>query len=177
MRIARRKVALLMTLVVSQSCFGYGPNMHRAITDAAFGNSQRVQQVPSADWGIADTTFPSFSAADGTLKGVQALLRDGVLFEDQGTRPGNHFFDPTHRGSALSTCIGTTGWTSSPDWIINGTGQSGQEFSYSSARKAMLAGLISPNFDDRNAKLGEMFRNPRACDPPHPGHGPAAARS
>jgi hypothetical protein len=104
------------------------------------------------------STFPNSERKPQT---VRDLVQFGARHEDRikpDHRSVHHFFDP-HRNRPLTwPLIGTLG-EKSPDWIIDGMGQSGEEFSYRRASDHFYYALTAATPIEREHRWGQVFQN------------------
>ena len=120
--------------------YSYSVQTHQTLSEHAFLQST----IPYADWGMDPSS--SFPNSVNASQSIQLLIVRGVVAEDDlepQKRPVNHFYDPVAdakgKYAGLTVCGSQSfSLSSSPDWIISGVGQQGQEFSYSQTRKSML---------------------------------------
>lgn len=95
---------------------------------------------------------------------VRDFVANGAKFEDNGSRPANHFFDPT-RGSPLRSLNGFNNIAdlgeTSPDWALEDTSESediqGQDNSYNDAVDYFYDALTKPTEAERNEQFEKLF--------------------
>jgi len=107
----------------------------------------------------------------GDLRSISELIQDGAIFEDDGLRSLNHFFDPRD-GSALhidpahyplagilGVEIGKAS-TSSPDWTLGTSAKTqipAQEFSYLDLKNYYFDALTNRDGNKRKKSAGRTF--------------------
>ena len=156
MKSIRLAVCMVALFGLSSPLRAYEVLTHEEMSEAAASSS--VLATPGAlsalglTGGMNDPklTFPN---SKGSPKFVKDLFRDGANFEDNFPRPANHFFDPlTGKGLAIGT--------PSPDWAIDGTGDSSTiKFSFKAAREYLWQATANPlnSYAYRQKQFGLMF--------------------
>ncbi len=136
--------------------FAYDPNTHEAISSSAVQASVLGQQSVLNEMGLQYAITDDkqkFPNGRGDERSVFNLFREGARFEDDNPRPANHFYDPISKR-------GVSGWAASPDWAIDGTGDSSTtKFSYKAAREYFYEALTDRSKNFRDARFGLMFRS------------------
>ena len=137
--------------------YAYDPLTHQKMSEYAVNASALTTDSKILDnLGLpplsANKTYPN-SQFFSKQRAIVDLFRDGAEFEDSLFRPANHFFDPlTGKGLAIGT--------PSPDWAIDGTGDSSTiKFSYKAAREYLWQATANPlnNYAYRQKQFGLMF--------------------
>ena len=151
-------IALTCALLGSIAPVGaYDPKTHRDLSREAFSASALATDSKVLDnLGLpplnANKTYPN-SEVFPKSKVIVELFRDGAEFEDDFPRSANHFFDPlTGKGLVVGS--------PSPDWAIDGTGDSSTiKFSFKAAREYLWQATANPlnNYDYRQKQFGLMF--------------------
>jgi len=144
-------------LGATASAFAYDPDTHEDMSEHAFlasalANDPMIINSLGLPPLAADPLFPN-SQLIPVSKTILNLFRDGAKFEDQVPRPANHFFNPL-------TGNGLAGFSASPDWAIDGTGDSSTvKFSFKAAREYLWQATANPlnNYDYRQKQFGLMF--------------------
>lgn len=146
-------IVTIVILLASASSFAYKEKTtHPDLSKAAYGQSILANASTLKDMGIEDATFNNPSA---TPQKIEDLLAYGAEHEDDGVRPGNHFYDPKS-DTPLWLC--SLVCNTSPSWALEDKGNiSSQEFSFKDARKYLYEGLTKPDKTARNALLGKTF--------------------
>jgi hypothetical protein len=91
-------------------------------------------------------TFPNSRGAPRT---VRQLISEGSMFEDDGIRPLNHFYDPVNDTGVLYT---------SPNWALeDNQGAAFQNWSYHAGREYFFLALTNPSRAERERNWGRMF--------------------
>ena len=106
-----------------------------------------------------DIADPSqrFSNSAGQARTIDKLLEDGSRFEDLGTRPRRHFYNP-RTGQGLNVPVLPI-QTGSPDWALAQPGTlSGQDFSYWDARRHLFHALTAQSNAVRENAFGRVFQ-------------------
>ena len=136
--------------------YAYEPISHEQLSESAAKQS-RLATDPSAlgDLGLkpyADVG-QTFATSTGKPLSIEELIKFGARFEDNFTRPANHFYNPL-------TGQGVSGFTPSPDWAINGDGDlSTTKFSFKAAREYMFNALTDSSENFRLKQFGLMFQS------------------
>lgn len=151
-------IAFLSFLMAAAIVFAYEPTTHEELSDAAVAASAISTDsnlLPSLGLRplVEKQEFPN---SQGVRQNIIILFRTGANFEDNGTRPGNHFYNPV-TGQGLSV-LGITP-NSSPDWAIEDKGDiNGQDFSYKNARQYFYDALTKSTKDERDKNFGLTFQ-------------------
>lgn len=108
------------------------------------------------NYPIADGVNQLFPNSNNVKKSILELIRDGARFEDDGTKPGNHFYNSI-TGQGLSI-LGFNG-NPSPDWALEDKAViAGQDFSYKDARQYFYDALTKGSRQDRDQNFGLTFQ-------------------
>jgi hypothetical protein len=87
----------------------------------------------------------------------------GSWYEDDGSRPLNHFFNPvTNQRLDIPDLVAFIegGNFSSPDWALEDFGSvTGQNYSFAHARRYYWTALTAPNATARNQNFGMLFQS------------------
>ncbi len=163
-----KRTSLIYTLLIGISynpCFvgAYERETHADISRAAANASVLSDNSYSGvlnglglNFPIADGINQSFPNSDNIKKSILDLIRDGARFEDNGSRPGNHFYNPL-TGQGISV-LGFNG-NPSPDWALEDNGDiSGQDFSYKNARQYFYDAVTKSTKDERDRSFGLTFQ-------------------
>ena len=152
-------LALLIGILSINPAYAYDPDTHQKMSEKAFGTSVLTTDTKVLDnLGLpplsAEKKYPN-SQLFSQQRTIVELFQDGANFEDSLLRPANHFFDPlTGKGLAVGS--------PSPDWAIDGTGDSSTiKFSFKAAREYLWQATANPlnNYDYRQKQFGLMFRS------------------
>ncbi|MGH9719771.1 MAG: hypothetical protein ACRD8O_06130 [Bryobacteraceae bacterium] len=130
----------------------YEPETHAVISGAAVGASRLgLDAAILKDLGIEPTQ--TFRNSKGDSASITGLVQDGARFEDDFPRSLNHFYNPL-------TGAGISGFSPSPDWAIDGTGDiSTTKFSFQAARQYMFLALTDRVLNFRSNQFGLMFQS------------------
>lgn len=143
----------------------YEQETHRKLSEATVEQSSLAASTDnilidvglSAD--ISEISLQEFPNSNGEMKSITELIQDGSFFEDNGIRSIQHFFDPINDQSLHHFLLNVAGGTTkSPDWAIEGTGQSAQQnYSYAAAVDAFRQALTLPTKAERDIQWGRLF--------------------
>ena len=111
------QVFLLIWIIhLPSTTLGYEIATHQALSTEA-AKASKLQNDPSILANLGLNATNKFKNTIGEDHNFAELISDGANFEDNPPRPANHFFDPlTGKGLAVGS--------PSPDWAIDGTGDS-----------------------------------------------------
>ncbi len=143
-------------LLLSPHLCAYEVKTHIDISEAAYTVSTLgVVSSVLSDMGI--NSAQKFPNSVGTPGKILDLIQNGAEFEDNGSRPANHFYNPI-TGEGIHQ--GFIAFTPSPDWAIDGTGDSSSlKFSYKAARQYLFNALTDPSQTNRENQFGLMFQS------------------
>jgi hypothetical protein len=157
------EVKVIITILIicclglgSQRVYAYEPINHEQLSESAAKQS-KLATDPSVlvDLGLkpyADVG-QKFANSTGSLLSIEELIKFGARNEDSVARPANHFYNPL-------TGQGVSGFTSSPNWAIDGEGDtSTTKFSFRAAREYMFSGLTDSSESFRLKQFGLMFQS------------------
>jgi hypothetical protein len=131
--------------IYSLSASAYEIGTHEKLSTRAAAISILAEQNFLNDLGLAFSITDKgqlFPGSDGRERAIDQLIQDGANFEDNNTRPLNHFFDPK---SGFGLAIPNA--RPSPDWALEDKGDvtdvagTAQDFSYKEARQYFLDAL------------------------------------
>jgi hypothetical protein len=147
---------LLAIVWFARQGFAYEADTHAAISaravQASVLSDQRVLNDIGLQLPISDDR-QQFPNGRGDSRNIIDLFQDGARFEDSLFRPANHFYDPL-------SGQGVSGFSTSPDWAVDGTGDpSTTKFSFLAARQYMFAALTDRSASYRREQFGLMFRS------------------
>ena len=128
-------------------CYAYKQATHRILS---------ITAIDASEVSSAATDF--YSLIGLSFADAQSAISNGANNEDNGNRAFNHFFDPSHGGSALQ--VGITLGNPSPDWILAGIGQPcpGPDcHSYNGIAALYLNALTAPNVTSRQNAARQVF--------------------
>ena len=155
MRLSLKGIAFLLGIA-----FGVAPTYayketttHRELSRRAFLTSELNDQNTLSAVGI-----PYLLTRDS----ISSSLQDGAEAEDGGTRPANHFFNPTYANpevAGLTTTYPGFNGEASPNWIIDGKGQGIDEHSWKTANKLYYLALKSYPGLFAQTQFASMFRD------------------
>jgi hypothetical protein len=160
---------ILFTLIISifipgSAAFGYDPDTHFDLSEAAVNASVlSTDSTVLSDLGLnsldaPDQTFPNSA---GDEKGITQLVQDGAVFEDNGTRPLNHFYNPlTNEPLVHLVCsLPLLSCNPSPDWALEEqTTYSKQDDSFRDTRQFFLNALTLQSKTARETAWGRTFQ-------------------
>lgn len=99
-----------------------------------------------------------FPNSSGEQRNIRDLIGDGAKFEDNDSRPLNHFYDPYYNRPL--TVFGMERGKRSPDWALEDvTEVSGQESSYRNARQYLYDALAAKTTTERDRSFGLLFQS------------------
>ena len=148
-----------MFLVSTGSLEAYEPTTHEKMAEKAteMSDLDKPNPVVLLNLGLKpDIRNPKqkFPNSDGKEKLILDLIKNGANFEDNDSRPLNHFYDPIS-GKPLSLLLGH----SSPDWALEDTVEpAGQDYSYKDAREYFFNALTETRTTERKQYFGLMFQ-------------------
>lgn len=147
-------------LIFSPTLQAYEQPTHVVMSEKAAKESVlSVQGGVLQDIGLkaVSDTSQTFRNSKGKDKIIIDLIQDGANFEDNSTRPVNHFFDPINNKALLVD--GKERGQKSPDWALEDTRSIGdQDFSYRDARQYFHKALTESSKTGREKNFGLTFQ-------------------
>ncbi len=148
---------VLALLSVAVPTWAYEVRTHEELSAAAVTKSALSTSVP-ATLGLEPLPDAQrFPNSKGIQRTVIELFRDGARFEDDDSRPLNHFYDPyLNRGLFV---FGKARGHKSPDWSLEDPETIvEQENSFEDARQYFYQALTLPIEVERNKNWGMTFQ-------------------
>lgn len=186
MKWVKRLTVLLLIVGVSLAApllRAYEQPTHFFLTEQAF-NRSLMQQIPFqyglgafginndfsfsfVEYPIPDSIVKSLTKSGLQIEEPSANLMEFVMagswYEDDGSRPLNHFFNPVNNTRlAIPKLVAFIegGNFSSPDWALEDFGSvNGQNYSFADARQYYWSALKATDATTRNQNFGMLFQS------------------
>jgi len=133
---------------------------HPAITEFAVNKSKLVTEPLLPNVGISSSqVYITLSGPNNDIKRFyfEELIKKGVIEEDNGTRPIQHFYNAVDDKGI--TVLGHT-YTASPDYILEDKEQiAGQYYSYDDAKRYYYDAMTDIRDGSRFADYATMFQS------------------
>lgn len=142
-------------LILVETALAYEIETHAEMSKRAAQSSVLTNAELLRSLGLnypIDSEQQKFPNSKNQSQTIIDVIQDGARFEDSGTRPGNHFYNPL-TGQGIGGLF-----FSSPDWALEDKGNIGeQELSYQDARQYFYDALTKGSKDERERNFGRTF--------------------
>lgn len=148
----RRSVSILW---IGLAVAGMTPTMYGYVEPAHKAMTLRVFDRLAIDFNARLGVSRGYLAQDAPLR---TWMAQGAYDEDDWPRPRNHFFDPIHYEGLQSNTPGCFDLGQRADhWVLQESGETGNEFSLAQAKTEYAEALLGPNPGTRDVFLKGMF--------------------
>jgi len=144
-----------MCSVFSIEVYAYREETHQALSEEALKKSDiALSPFLVTDFGFGAYTEVRLPSPENTNERntIVGLIRDGAKFEDNSTRPINHFYNPvTNQGLPVGNA--------SPDWTLEDVNDiPEQAYSYNDAMRFLYLALTSQTEEERELNWAKTFQ-------------------